>query len=186
MSKQKANTRISQEAVSASKGSKLTAVIISVVLTAAVAGICGAVIYHNLKKKNNSDNYNVVVTPDNVEEIIAQVQDKEYTPVGYYEVSMNTDWVFADANSASDNAYVKNTETNSNTVYFTIALKDNPDSDIYTSPLIPGGSYMQNISLNGAIEKTGLYDAILTYHLMDESNVELSKVSVSITITINK
>jgi hypothetical protein len=123
-----------------------------------------------------------VVTPDNVEEVIAELDQAEITPVGSYEVVMNTDWVFPDSSSASSNAYVENSVENQNTVYFTIMLA-NATTPIYESPLIPVGSHMEDINLDTELD-AGTYDAVMTYHMMDDDNNETSSVSVSMTITI--
>jgi hypothetical protein len=130
----------------------------------------------------DSKSYNTVVTPDNVEEVIAELDQAEITPVGSYEVVMNTDWVFPDSSSASSNAYVENSVENQNTVYFTIMLA-NATTPIYESPLIPVGSHMEDINLDTELD-AGTYDAVMTYHMMDDDNNETSSVSVSMTITI--
>lgn len=184
MSREKANDRISRQTTQAVKKSNIGTIVIGFVLVAIIAALAGVIIL--LSSGKDSKVYNTVVTPDNVEEMIVQVDEESATPIGSYEAIMNTDWVFADGNAASENAYIKNAETNSNTIYFTIALEEDPDTDIYESPLIPVGSYMADISLGGAITEAGMYDAILTYHLLDDNNEEMSTVSVSITITIEK
>ena len=56
--------------------------------------------------KNGTKAYNVVVTPDDVEQIAEQMDKSQYTSVGSYEVNMNSDWVFANGSAASSNAYV--------------------------------------------------------------------------------
>lgn len=184
MSREKANDRINQQPASNVKRHNGGAIAIAIVSTVVVVALSGVIIL--LASGKESKVYNTVVTPDNVEEMIAQVDEKSATPIGSYEVIMNTDWVFEDANAISKNAYIKNATTNSNTIYFTIALETDPDHDIYESPLIPVGSYIENISLEGALTEKGTHGAILTYHLVDDKNEEISTVSVSITLTIEK
>ena len=126
--------------------------------------------------------YNNVVTPDNVDQIISRMEQEEKTPVGAYEVSMNTDWVFPDGKSSSTNAFVENATTNQNTVYFTIALTDS-DEDIYRSPYLTVGSHLADIKLDSPLS-AGVYNATITYHLVDDDFKELSSVSLYMTITI--
>ena len=182
MSREKANDRIDGQISSLKRKSNKSVIITFVVLAIVIVLLVGVVMVLVLGKESKV--YNTVVTPDNVEEMISQLNDTDIVPIGSYETIMNTDWTFADGTSASKDAYVKNAETNRNTVYFTIALTDEPDKQIYESPLIPVGSYIENISLEGAIMEPGIYDAVLTYHLLDADNEEESTVSVSITITI--
>ena len=127
---------------------------------------------------------NVVVTPQNVEQLLAEREEKERVPVGSYEVNMNNSWTFRDSHSASEDAYIGNSINNSNVVYFTIALKGS-EEDFYTSPYIPVGSRMENVTLNCDLA-AGTYDTVLTYHLVDDEYQELSKVSVALEIIIEK
>lgn len=181
MSKDKATERISNQ-VSAQQKKKSHTVIIIVVLLVFIAVFLGIIIHFLLRK--DSESYNVVVVPDNIEKVVGQLNEQEYTPTGSYEVVMNTDWIFPDSNSPSTNAYVENSVNNKNTVFFTIALVGEED-DIYKSPYMQVGSHLENIKLDKK-KDAGSYDAVLTYHLVDDNNKELSHVSVSITITIQK
>jgi hypothetical protein len=127
---------------------------------------------------------NVVVTPDNVEEVIEALDESDYVAPGSYEVTMNTTWNFKDGTSASDNAYVGNSATNTNDVYFDITLADT-DENIYSSPVIPIGSHLENITLDKELED-GTYDCVITYTLVDEEQNPLSTVRVSLTIVVGE
>jgi hypothetical protein len=125
---------------------------------------------------------NVVVTPDNVDEVIAALDEDEVVSAGSYEVTMNTTWNFKDGASASDNAYVENAVDNTNDVYFDITLADT-EENIYSSPVIPVGSHLENITLDKELED-GTYDCVVTYTLVDEDQNPLSTVRVSLTIVV--
>jgi hypothetical protein len=127
---------------------------------------------------------NVVVTPDNVEEVIQALEESDYVAPGSYEVTMNTTWNFKDGLSASDNAYVENSVSNTNDVYFDITLADT-DENIYSSPVIPIGSHLEDITLDKELED-GTYDCVITYTLVDEEQNPLSTVRVSLTIVIGE
>jgi hypothetical protein len=125
---------------------------------------------------------NVVVTPDNVDEVIADLADDDYVAPGSYEVTMNTTWNFKDGASASDNAYVENAATNTNDVYFDVTLADT-DENIYSSPVIPLGGHLEDITLDKKLDD-GTYDCVVTYTLVDEDQNPISTVRVSLTIIV--
>lgn len=177
MSKEKASQRINSK--NHQPGGKRISPIFVVGISLVVLVIIGVVLWTLSGKVSKS---NVVVTPDNVDDVISDMDDDDRTPVGSYEVTMNSDWVFPSASSTSTNAYVENSVNNTDTVFFTIAL-DGSEKDIFTSPYIPVGSSLKDISLDSDLA-AGVYDAVLTYHLVDSSYTETSSVSVSITITI--
>lgn len=178
MSKEKASQRISGNIDKSNVKKKVSPfmIIFPIIMVAVIVGI---VILAFVGKESEA---NVVVTPDNVEEIIAQLKEEEKIPIGSYEVYMNDEWTFSDSKTASEDAYISNPVTNNSTVYFDITLKGTTDV-IYKSPYIPVGSALKNITLNNDMTK-GVYEAVLTYHLVDDSYQETSKVSVGITITI--
>lgn len=183
MSKEKASQRIGtgmeqQGQQNKSQRKFIILIIVAVVAMAAVAGISMIAFVGNKVEPN------VVVTPDNVQDIIAEAQknEKERVPMGSYEVNMNYDWVFDNANATSSNAYVGNSVNNNRTVYFTVTLEGSEEV-IYKSPYIPVGSYMKNITLNSDLE-AGTHKAVVKYHLVDDAYKDLTSVSVAVTITI--
>lgn len=181
MSKDTANESInSSEPTQNSKKPLIIIIVIAIIIIGILSGIIFFLLPHGEGKA-----YNNVVTPDNVDEVISQMEEDAKTPAGSYEVSMNTNWIFPDGASASTNAYVENAITNQNTVYFTIALADSGENDIYKSPYLEIGSQLTDIKLDSAPPQ-GTYDAIITYHLVDDAFDELSSVSMYMTITIEK
>lgn len=181
MSKETSNENINDQAKT---GKNRKPLIITIIIAVIIIGILIGIIVYLLPRPEDKS-YNNVVTPDNVDEIISQMEEDAKTPVGSYEVSMNTDWVFPDSNSASTNAFVENAVTNQNTVYFTIALADDPETDIFKSPYLEVGSHLSDIKLD-SVPAQGIHDAVITYHLVDEEFNELSSVSMYMTITIEK
>lgn len=181
MSREKANERINSRVGKTTAHTPHVGIIIAV-SAIVVFALVGTIIYLILGDKD-ADQYNSVVTPDNVEEAIAELDNKDATPMGSYQVTMNTEWIFPDAASASTNAYVANSNSNRNTVFFTIALASDASTDIYRSPYLPIGSHLEDIKLDTALD-AGTYPAVMTYHLVDEENKEVSSVTVSMTLTI--
>ncbi len=125
---------------------------------------------------------NVVVNENNVEEALKELDKKEFVPAGSYEVKMNSTWYFNDGVSPSRNAYVENVLGNTNDVYFDLILADTEEV-ILASPIIPRGSYMEDITLDKDLD-AGTYDCVLVYHLVDENQKTLSTVRMAVTVVI--
>lgn len=190
MSQERTNEQINVQ--TSNKKSPIRIVIILLVLVVCIMG--GVIVFLLLEKDfvgdessnvdreviHKEDVRNNVVTPDNVEEVISKLEEDEYIPVGYYEVSMTNEWIFADGTSTSSTAKVENPVTNRNMVYFTVAVDDN---DVYSSPYLEPGSYIENIALDTVLP-SGTYEAVLTYHLVDDAFREMSTLSVTVDIII--
>lgn len=184
MSKEKANERINSKIAVPQKARRSGSIIMLMAAFLVIVLLGGVIIY--LVSGKESESYNQVVTPENVEQLIAELDQSEIVSPGSYEVIMNKDWVFPDASSPSTNAVVENSITNTNMVNFTIALADQSEKIIYTSPYLEVGSILQEIKLDDETLSAGTYNAVLTYHLVDEEFQEISTVSVSITIIIQQ
>lgn len=118
-----------------------------------------------------------VVTQDNAETLVAE---DEVIQDGYYDVSMSIDWHFKDG--ATEDAKIANKETNKRTVYFDL-LTEETEEVVYSSPYIPVGEYMQGFTLDKELAP-GTYDMIVRYYLVDDNSVEVSNVSVGLTIYV--
>lgn len=171
MSKQK-------ESNNSRKGGKIAIVICIVVIVA----LLGVVIYLLLGRKEESVRRNVVVNKDNVDEVLEQLEDP--VPAGSYEVKMNSTWNFTSGDVPSDNAYVENVEANTNSVYFDVTRADTEET-IFESPILPVGSYLDNITLDSNLP-AGTYDCLVTYHLLDENDESISTVKLTLTINIGQ
>lgn len=162
------------------KGGKIVLVLCILLILVLI----GVVIYLLMNKEGEEkEKRNVVVTEENVEEMIAQMSEEQKVPMGAYQVTMNPTWKFEDGKAASSNAYVENIETNTNSVYFDVTRSDTEEV-IYESPILPVGSHLENITLDKNLA-AGSYDAVVTYHILDESEESISTVRVGITIVIN-
>lgn len=148
--------------------------------------MAGVIIYfvvnRNEKTEDNTVKRNVIVNEQNVDKVIAYMSKDEFTPVGSYEVTMNSTWNFKNGKAVSDNAYVKNALSNTNSVYFDVTRSDTGGT-ILESPILPVGSYLDKIALDKELS-TGTYACVCTYHLIDENNKPISEVSLKLTIVI--
>jgi hypothetical protein len=166
------------------KGGKNRVIIICGMVV--IIALIGIIIYLLWPKTEEENNRNVVVTPDNVEEVIKEMQESDPVQTGYYTVKQNSTWRFENGSSPSFNAYVENDARNSNDVYFDVFLKgeeDNEDNAIYKSPVIPLGSSLEGITLEKALD-AGTYDCVMIYHLIDEDQNTLDTLRVSVTLEI--
>ena len=157
-----------------------------IALVAVVVVLAGVIVFLLAGKpegdeQQGSDSRATVVTEANVEEVVELMN----TPptAGHYTCQMNVEWSFEDSTKPSYDAYVANAAENSHTVYFDVLL--NNGEMIYSSPYIPVGKELTGITLNKELAP-GDYDAVVTYHLVDEEHKELSTVSVSVVLHIEQ
>ena len=180
MSNQSGQDRISDKLAANSdespKSKHLLPIVSGTVVT--VIAVAGIIL---LTQQAPDDERNVVVTPSNVAEAVADLSEGN---ANFYEVTMNSTWYFEDGASASSNAYVENSKANTNDVYFDIVRSDT-DETIFSSPTIPVGSHLENITLDTDLD-AGTYDCVLTYHLMDESGKNVSRLNMALTIVVEK
>lgn len=159
------------------KKGQVNIILIMIVVTLLIVSIILAVLL--LRKQPQEDTRpgvrGTVVTQDNAEDLpMGEVQD------GHYDVSMSIDWHFKDG--VTEDAKIANKETNTRTVYFDL-LTEGTEELVYSSPYIPVGESMQGFTLDKELDP-GTYDMIVRYYLVDDDNVEVSNVSVGITIYV--
>ena len=162
---------------------KVPASAVIAVVAVAVIAVLVVVILHLLNP--NDDNppaggEGVFVTEDNVDEVIDSMNE----PISdaSYTANMSNDWTFENGQAEAEGFYVKNSESNSRTVYFTLQLADT-NEQIYSSPYIPVGGEMTSLTLDKDLE-AGDYNVVMTYHLVDDERTELTTVSVAVAIHI--
>ena len=166
-------------------GKRLLIAAMSVIIVVLVAVIV-VLLKGNIGKNDDSTDKpkrNVVVNEKNAEEIASGMISGKNTPIGSYEVTMNTTWNFKNGKSASDNAYVKNAKSNTNSVYFDVVRSDTGET-ILESPILPVGAYLESLTLDKELTE-GTYECVCTYHLIDEDDKPISKVNVGLQIVIN-
>lgn len=135
-----------------------------------------------LSEPADTQSKNIVVTPENVDEVIEELEDKKVA-IGTYNVKMNPTWTFDDGEATSTDAYVENSAVNNNDVRFTVEQKDTEEL-IYSSPIIPLGSRLENIALDKVLP-AGSYECIITYHLLDDNGEDSSSVKLNLNIVVN-
>lgn len=145
--------------------------------------IIGSVVVFHLHRNQPQDaadarpgGRGTVVTQDNAGEL---TMEESAIPDGYYNVSMSMDWHFKDG--VTEDAQIANKTTNTRTVYFDLLTEG--EEVVYSSPYIPVGESMQGFTLDKELD-SGTYDMIVRYYLVDDDNMEVSNVSVGITIYV--
>lgn len=123
----------------------------------------------------------VLVNEDNVDRILDEMAGTSGPPDNY-EATMNSTWNFPDGEHASENAYVENSTTNNNDVYFDLEISETGEV-IYESPVIPVGSHLDNIKLDKDLDE-GTYDCVLTYHLLDGGQNTVGTVKMAVTVIV--
>ncbi|MCM1157848.1 MAG: hypothetical protein NC300_09520 [Bacteroidales bacterium] len=181
MSNESSQERISQKLSQNTENKSKNNVVAIVVCFIVAVIIVAALVLVLTRQSADAEKRNVVVTPDNVEEVLSDMQNQQ-VQLGTYEVTMNTTWNFDKGDAASSNAYVENSTSNTNDVYFDIVRSDTQET-IYESPIIPLGSHLENITLDTPLDK-GTYSCVLTYHLLDDNDKPISKLNINLSIVI--
>lgn len=151
-----------------------------------IAVLIGVIIFLLLSQKAEpeEEKRNVVITPENVEQVLQELAETQETVApGYYTATMNTTWRFAAGDEPSYDAVVENVEANTNDVYFDVVLESDETKVLYKSPVIPRGGRLEEIVLDEHLE-AGSYDCVVIYHLIDEEQNTLSTLRIGITIII--
>lgn len=166
-------------------GREKVGIVALIVIILALIGIVIYLLVSRNPEEEEQEQRSVVVTPENVQEIIGQMEpeEDEVVPAGYYTVTMNYEWYFATGNAVSSNAYVENVAINTNAVYFDLFLAEDEENAIYKSPVIPVGSSLQDIVLDTLLD-AGTYDCVAVYHLVDENQNTLSTLRVTVTVIV--
>lgn len=165
------------------KGGVKIVIIIGALLIVALVAVIVVLLVNKKGQTEEKEKRNVVVTTENVEEIIEQMEAAEPVEPGYYTVTMNNVWHFANGTAASDDAYVENLPENTNDVYFDLFLAEDEENAIYESPVIPRGGKLEGFALDKPLD-AGTYDCVMIYHLVDENQDTVSTLRVAVTLNI--
>jgi len=173
------------------KSSKKSVIIISIAALIIIAAL-GVVIWYLIVHADAPESNNgrgVVATPDNIDELLER-EPETPKPEDSYTTQMTTSWNFKSSTEPSENAYVRNYDDNPCAVYFDVAVLENEEDTegrkVYSSPYLLVGEEIRNIALEEKLAP-GDYNAILTYHLVDEKNdfADLDReVNVAITLHV--
>lgn len=167
------------------KGGNKGVVIVGVIAVVIIAVLVGIIVF--LLKPQEEEKRNVIVTPENVEEIVEEIESEatKFVPPGYYTVTMENIWHFVSGDQISEDAIVINVEGNTHDVYFDIVLAEDEEHTIYCSPIIPRGGRLEKIALDEVLS-AGTHDCVMIYYLVDEEQNVISTLRVALTIIVEK
>ena len=168
---------------STGKGGVKVVIVIAAVVILALVGVIIWLVMSKDEEKPEDEKRNVVVTEDNVDQVVEEMNNPEPVQPGYYTVTMNNVWHFKTADSPSYDAHIENVEENTNDVYFDIFLASDETNAIYKSPIIPRGGKLENLTLDTHLDP-GSYECVMIYHLVDENQNSLSTLRVTVTLEI--
>ena len=125
---------------------------------------------------------NYVVIDENVS--LPNVSEEVINSASSHDVKMNSTWTFSDGKAYSKDAFVENPSSNLNSVYFEIKV-NGYDENIFTSPVLPVGSHIENITLDKAL-KAGTYNCTLTYTLLSKDGKDsVGTLQMALKIIVN-
>ena len=124
--------------------------------------------------------HSTLVTKENVDEVEDNIE--KISADDSYRAIMSVEWTFENGTSKSADAYVENSITNSRTIYFDVNLSSTNEL-IYSSPYLPLGSKLNNITLIKDLD-AGDYPALVTYYLVDDDQNVIANVSIAITVHV--
>jgi len=126
---------------------------------------------------------NVVIVDDTL--VIPEYDDETIDSARQYDVKMNSVWTFPNGRAFSDDAYVENPVSNTNAVYFDVNISGYSGS-VMTSPVIPLGGHLENISLDKVLN-AGTYNGVLTYYLIGSDGEScVGELQMTLKIVVEK
>ncbi len=158
---------------------KLLIVIVFIVLIA-VIGVLGAVIYRLTTKEPEE-----VQKPERAvsEGLVVGGTTNQKASDARFTTDMNMTWTFPSGSDTSNNAVIGNSKSNLYECYFEVYLDDEEQTLLYSSPVLPVGKRLDKLKLNQVLSD-GSYDAICTYHILDDEDPEIELGTVSFAVTL--
>ena len=121
-----------------------------------------------------------VITAENVTSITQEAQAS--VERGMFMTHMNMIWNFADGESASYNAVMGNSSSNTYPLWFTLTL-DSTNEEIFRSGLIPVGTTIAEIKLSKDLEP-GNYPATVMINLVEDDGSTPIETNMGFSVTL--
>lgn len=150
----------------------------AVMLMLAVIGAMGAVIYRLANKeeapRERAVSSGLIVDENDIDQKAANAR---------FTTDMNMIWTFESGSRISYNAVIGNSSANLYECYFEVYLDDEDQTLLYSSPVLPVGKRLDVLRLDKGLSD-GVYDAICTYHLLDDEEPERELGTVSFSVSL--
>ncbi len=159
------------------KSKKKVIIIVVIVALLVVIGALGFVIFNLLNKEEPKPQRDVsqgLVVDGGMEQ---KAKDARFT------TDMNMIWTFPSGSVTSNNAIIGNSASNLYECYFEVYLDDEEQTLLYSSPVIPVGKRLEELKLDKSLPD-GTYDAMCTYHVLDDEDPEKELGSVSFAVSL--
>lgn len=156
------------------KSKKKTLHILLMVMLLAIIVVLGIIIYKLLNKEEEP------VTRLPSEELVVD-EPEEAVNSGVFTTDMNMVWTFPKGKLVSKDAVVGNSSINVYDAYFDLYLEDEKETLLYSSPIIPVGKRLGKLKLDKGLP-TGEYEALCTFHLVDDDEKEVDNVTFYVTL----
>lgn len=100
-----------------------------------------------------------------------------------FTTDMNMIWTFPSGSAVSNNAVIGNSASNEYECYFEVYLDDEEQTLLYSSPVLPRGKRLEELKLDQVLPD-GTYDAICTYHILDDEDPDRELGTVSFAVSL--
>lgn len=160
------------------KGKILIIALVAVLV--AIISVLGIVIYNLANKPDEPVSQDRRISEGLAvgnEESNSKASDARFT------TDMNMVWTFPSGSPISNNAIIGNSPSNLYECYFEVYLNDEEQTLLYSSPVLPVGTRLDQLELDQALPD-GDYDAICTFHLLDDEDPEKELSTVSFAVSL--
>lgn len=162
------------------KTKKKLLIVIAFIVLIGVIGVLGAVIYRlKTQKPEEAQKPERAVS----EGLIVDGNVNKKASEARFTTDMNMIWTFPSGSDTSNNAVIGNSISNLYECYFEVYLDDEEQTLLYSSPVLPVGKRIETLKLNQVLSD-GSYDAICTYHILDDEDPEIELGTVSFAVTL--
>lgn len=125
-----------------------------------------------------------VMLEENYQEIMENMESN--VREGYFETYMNTEWIFPDGTSETQNAILGNSPNNTKPIRCEILLEESEEI-VFSTGVIPVGAQIPPFKLDVDLD-AGKYDAVCMVYLLNEMDdgtyKDYSNAGFNITITV--
>lgn len=162
-----------------SKSKKKVLIIVAFIILIAVIGVLGVVIYQLAKKQEEDQRPERVAS----EGLVVEGNRNQKASEARFTTDMNMIWTFPSGSDTSNNAQIGNSASNLYECYFEVYLDNEEQTLLYSSPVLPVGTEIDKLKLNQVLPD-GSYEAICTYHILDDENPEQELGTVSFAVSL--
>lgn len=161
------------------KSKKKILIIIAFIVLMIVIAMLGIVIYQLMNKEEAEPRTERAVSEGLVvgDSVDRKVSEARFT------TDMNMIWTFPSGSDTSNNAQIGNSASNRYECYFEVYLDNEEQTLLYSSPVLPVGKRIETLKLNQGLPD-GTYEAICTYHLLDDEDPERELGTVSFAVSL--